>query len=317
MNIKAALLALLAYAIFSSHDIIVKLLGTAMSPIQLVFFSTLFSFPLVILMLVQDTTHGNLRPVHPWWTVVRSLTISIAPASAFYTFSTLPLAQAYALLFVTPMLITLLSIPILGERVGAPRALAILLGFGGVMVVLRPGGTELELGHLTALIAAFSLSLQSVILRKIGQDERRVVLLLYPLLTTFAMMGLGLPFVYQPIEGLSLIGVGSVALMGFVASLLMVNAYRIGEAAVVAPMQYSQIIWAAIFGALLFDEAIDSATLLGAGLIIASGLFIVVREALGGQSENTPVLRTRSRGYAPGSFNISLALKRKSAKRPE
>ena len=75
-----------------------------------------------------------------------------------------------------------------------------------------------------------------MILRKIGQEERRIVLLVYPLLTTFIVMGLALPLFYVPLPGSSIIGLGAVALMGFVASLLMVNAYQIGEAAVVAPM---------------------------------------------------------------------------------
>jgi S-adenosylmethionine uptake transporter len=316
MNVKAALLALLAYAIFSTHDVVVKILGANIAPVQLVFFSSLLSFPLIMLMLIKDVTPGHLRPAHPWWTAMRSITMSLIPASAFYAFSELPLAQTYALLFVTPLLITLLSIPILGERVGLPRLGAVLVGFIGVMVVLRPGTTTLGPGHAAALFAALCAAFQSVVLRKISADERRVVLMLYPMLTTFVVMGLALPLVYVPMEGSTLAGIAVVALFGFCATLLTVSAYTIGEATIVAPMQYSQIIWATLFSVLLFGETVDVMTLAGAAIIIASGIFIVLREAFGGRSDNTPVLRTRSRGYTAGGTNVSLILKRKSLQKP-
>lgn len=316
MNIKAALFALLAYAIFSTHDVVVKFISADISAFQIVFFSSVLSFPLLTLLMVRDATPGTLRPVHPGWMALRSLSMSVVPASAFYAFSVLPLAQAYALLFATPLLITLLSIPVLGEKVGLPRMAAVLLGFAGVLVVLRPGGTELGLGHAAALLAAFGSASQSVILRKVSGVERRVVLMLFPMLTTFTVMGLALPFVYVPIEAPAFGGLVIIALFGFAGTLLVVNAYSIGEAAIVAPMQYSQIIWATIFGVLLFDEAVDMPTLIGAGMIIASGVFIVLREARGGRSDNTPVLQTRTRAVSSGGLNVSYFLKRNSGENP-
>ncbi|WP_270725658.1 DMT family transporter [Shimia sp. Alg240-R146] len=310
MHIKAILVALLAFAIFSTHDVIVKYLGATFSPFQIVFFSGLFSFPLITIMLVRDPTQGNLRPVHPWWVALRSVCVVTSPTAAFFAFTVLPLAQVYALLFAAPLLITLLAIPILGEKVGLLRMLAVLLGLGGVIIVVRPGVTELQTGHFAALLAAFAVALQSVILRKIGREERRAVLMLYPLLVNVAVMGVAMIFVYEPIELGDLGGMATVALFSFTASLLLVYAYTNAEAALVAPMQYSQIIWAAFFGILLFDEVPDSVTLLGASVIVASGLVIIAREARGGTSSQTPVLRTRSRGISPGSFRVSQAMRR-------
>ena len=312
MNIKAALLALLAYGIFSTHDVIVKYVSAHISAFQIVFFSSLLSFPLLTLLMVRDATPGNLRPVHPGWNALRALSMSIIPASCFYAFSVLPLAQTYALLFATPLLITLLSIPILGEKVGLPRLAAVVVGFIGVLIVLRPGETELGLGHAAALLAAFGNSFQSVILRKLSNVERRVVLMLYPMLTTVVMMGLTLPFVYVPMTGPELGGLAVIAIFGFCGTLLLVNAYTIGEAAIVAPMQYSQMIWATLYGAMLFNEDVDVLTLVGAGIIIGSGVFIVLREARGGRSSNTPVLQTRSRAAIGGGLNVSFLLKRNS-----
>ena len=115
----------------------------------------------------------------------------------------------------------------------------------------------------------------------------------------------------MPITHLAAVAV--VSLFGFLAGLLMIAAYKNAEAAIVAPMQYSQIVWASIYGVLFFDEQIDSITFLGASIIISSGLYIVFREQAGGTSTNTPVLRSRSRGYG-STFRISPFLPRSRRK---
>ena len=303
-NRNGALFALCAFALFASHDVVIKFLGGTYSAFQIIFFTTLMSFPLTTLMLMRDQTEANLRPAHPWWTALRTGCVIIAMTSAFYAFTVLPLAQTYAILFAAPLIITLLAIPILGERVGWRRLAAVLVGLAGVVVVLRPGSTDLALGHLAALTAAIFSALASVIVRKIGRDERSVVLLLYPLLANFLLMAFLMPNTYIPMPVMHLGAVAIVSLFGFLAGLLMIAAYKNAEAAIVAPMQYSQIVWASIYGVLFFDERMDAITFLGAAIIISSGLFIVFREQAGGTSNNTPVLRSRSRGYG-SSFRIS------------
>jgi len=303
-NTKGALIALLAFAIFSTHDIIVKSLGAIYSPIQIVFFSVLFGFPWVTLMLIRDTSSGNLRPKHPWWMALRTMATMATAISAFYAFTVLPLAQVYAILFAAPLLITILSIPILGERVRLRRWIAVLVGLGGVLVVLRPGAEPLTLGHLAALIAAIGGALASIIVRKIGKDERSVALLIFPMMTNFVVMGAVLPFVYVPMEPMHMGGVAVMSIMALIASALVIEAYKAGEAVIVAPMQYSQIIWASLFGFTIFGEQMDAMTLLGAVIIIGSGIYIVLREGRGNASENTPVLRTRTRTETGTSLRI-------------
>ena len=294
-TIRGAVLALISFAIFATHDVVVKFLGGIYHPVQIIFFSVIFGFPLIMVMLIRDRSDGNLRPRHPWWTALRTVASVITGVTAFYAFSVLPLAQTYAILFAAPLLITLLSIPILGERVGIRRGLAVVVGLCGVLIVLRPGAADLSLGHGAALTAAVCASLASVIVRKIGGEERSAVLLLYPMLANLVVLGAALPFVYRlmPVEHLGMTGI--IALFGFVAMLFIIAAYRAAPAVVVAPMQYSQMIWAAIFGALIFDELPDAMTLLGAGVIIASGIYIVLREGSGTVSKTTPVLKTQSR----------------------
>ncbi|MGY3438725.1 MULTISPECIES: DMT family transporter [unclassified Marinovum] len=310
MNIKGLLYALLGFAMYSTHDVVVKFLGATYSPVQIIFFASLISFPLVTFMLMTDPSRDHIRPVHPWWVLMRVLSALIAGLCAFYAFSVLPLAQVYTLLFAAPLLITVLSIPMLGESVGRHRWAAVIVGLIGVLVVLRPGsGAGLSLGHLAALTAAFGSALASVIVRKVGREERTVVLLLYPLAGNFVLMGAALPFVYVPMSLLEFGGMGVIALLGFLASFCIILAYRNGEAAIVAPMQYSQILWATFFGWMLFNETLDRPTLIGAGLIILSGIYIVFRESRAGVSENTPVLRNRSRLFSPGGFRVSVLLR--------
>ncbi|MGJ8611972.1 MAG: DMT family transporter [Octadecabacter sp.] len=295
LNAKGAIFALLSFAIFATHDVFIKILGDTYSPIQIVFFSVLFSFPLATMTLMRDSTPGHLVPIHPWWVALRTIASVITAVSAFYAFSVLPLAQTYAILFAAPLLITILAIPILGEKVRLRRWLAVIVGLSGVMVVLRPGTTDLTLGHAAALTAAVGGSVASIIVRRIGADERPIVMLLYPMVANFVIMGGALVFVYvpMPIEHLGLVAL--VAAFAWTAGRLIIAAYQAGEAAIIAPMQYSQIIWATIYGTLFFDESIDRATLVGAAIIIASGMYIVLRESRSDGASTTPVLRTRSR----------------------
>lgn len=301
-TLKGVLTGLLAFAVYATHDAAIKSLGSTYSPFQIVFFVVLLSFPVVSVMLVRDTTIDTLRPHEPFWTSLRTVSVVIGGFCAFYAFSVLPLAETYAILFASPLIITVLSVPMLGEVVRAHRWVAVVVGLIGVLVVLRPGSAELGSGHLAALVSAFATALTAVVMRKIGTKERREVLLLYPLLANFGVMLCVLPFVYvpMPIEDLALVLL--VSLLAITAMSLMIRAYTLADAALVAPMQYSQIIWAAIFGWLFFGETSDTMTFLGAGIIICSGAYIVVREAGAGKSKHRPVLNNFSRRPEMGAM---------------
>ena len=306
-NVKAIGLALLGFAFFSMHDVVVKVLGDVYPTFQIVFFSVLMGFPLVTLLLLQDKTSGNLIPKHPWWSLLRTILVVVSATCAFYAFSVLPLAQTYALLFAFPLVLTLMSIPMLGEKVGWRRLLAVLVGFGGVLIVLQPGSAPLGLGHLAALIAAIGSAGGSVIVRKIGRDERSVVLILYPMVANVVLMAALLPFVYQPMPITDLGLTFVISLLALLATMCMITAYKIGQPVVVAPMQYSQILWATLFGVMYFDESLTPTTIIGAGIVIGSGVYIVMRES--NASNTTPVLRTRNRMGTPSTPRIGALLK--------
>lgn len=309
-NIQGSLFGLLAFGLFSTHDVFVKFLGGSYSPVQLLFFSGLLGFPLVVLMMMGDASEGHLRPVHPWWIAGRCAAMICSALGAFYAFSNLPLAQVYSILFAAPLIITVLAIPVLGEKVGIHRWAAVAVGLIGVIIVLRPGDAHLSLGHLAALISAIGGATNSVIVRKIGREERSVVLLLYPMMTSFLVLGCALFFVYEPMPAADFGMMALVAALAFLAMLGLIRAYRLGEAAIVAPMQYSQILWATAFGYLIFGETIDRVTAIGASVIIASGLYIIFRESRGPTSTTTPVLRTRTRGGTGNSLRAGAILRR-------
>lgn len=294
-NIQAAFFGLAAFAVFSTHDVVIKYLGGSYSPFQIVFFGSLFSFPLLTLLLIGDAVPGTLRPVHPWWILLRSVSGVTAGVCAFFAFSELPLAQVYAILFAAPLLITILSVPILGETVRLRRGLAVAVGLIGVLVVLRPGSSELGPGHAAALVSAVAGAFNSIVVRKIGGEERPVLMILYPMLASFALMAIALPFVYRPMPLFDLGALAIVAVLVLLAMSCLIAAYRRGAAVIVAPMQYSQILWAALFGALLFDEYPDMMTYVGTAIITMSGLYILKRESSGTTSRNKPVLETKTR----------------------
>lgn len=287
-------LQLAAMGIYATHDSVIKVLGGHYPALQILFFSSLLSFPLVSVMLMRDPHPATLRPNNLGWVLLRSACAVISGMSAFYAFSVLPLAQVYAILFATPLLVTILSIPLLGERVGRHRWIAVIVGLTGVMIVLRPGGQELALGHMAAMFGAMSSAMAAVLIRKLGRSERPVVLMMWPMLGNFVVTGAALSMNYQPMELHHFALTGVIAALGLCGGFLVIMAYRAADAAIVAPMQYSQIIWATIYGWFLFGEGLDRPTVIGASIIIASGIYIVWREG-SGNSANRPATAARLR----------------------
>lgn len=283
--------SLAGYAIFSLHDALIKSI-TGVPVFQIVFFVVLFSFVPFVFMLAFSGKAISLRPNLPGLVGLRCLFGVGSLLCVFYAFNTLPLTQVYSLLFSAPVLITLLSIPILGERVKFIRWIAILLGLAGILVVLRPGVVELSFGHAAAVVAAVCVACASVVTRKIGAREHTVTLLLYPMLTNVIVSGALVSLVYLPMPGIALLKMCAIGLLSVVAQMLMIHAYRSCEAQYIAPMQYSQMLWAVLYGAFVFNESIDRNVILGSAVIVISGLLFIWRELVA--SVTQPVLRTRN-----------------------
>jgi len=300
--IKGVGLALIGFSVFSLHDALTKSID-GLPVFQVVFFVVLFSFVPFTFMLAVDRAERSLRPRLPGLVALRCLFNVAGLLCVFGAFETLPLAEVYSLIFSAPILITLLAIPILGERVRLFRWFAIALGLVGVLVVLRPGGSSLTVGHALALGGAVCIASGAIVTRRIGAREHTVTLLLYPMLANILVCGTAMLFVYVPMSGEALIKCALIGLLSVLGQSLVIGAYRASEAQFVAPMQYSQMLWALVYGATVFDESVDSTVLLGATIIVLSGLLFIWRELTA--SLTMPVLRTRNLRVSGGPQGIS------------
>ena len=295
--LKGAGVALIAFAVFATHDATIKSIDDIPS-FQVVFFVVLFSFVPFTFMLAVDATERSLRPNLPGLVGLRCLFTSGGLLCVFHAFQNLPLAEVYSLLFSSPMIITLLAIPLLGEKVKLIRWIAILMGLAGVFVVLQPGAGSLSVHHLAGLGAAICVACTSVVTRKIGPREHSVVLILYPMLTNVLISGILMSQVYVPMPGTVLLKLAAIGILSVTGQALMIHAYRISEAQFVAPMQYSQMLWALLYGSLIFGETVDSTVLMGSAIIVLSGLLFIWRELV--VSVTRPVLSTRNLRQAGG-----------------
>ena len=276
-NLKGALLGLAGMGLFACADVTIKALGAGYDPFQILFFAGLMSVPLLAGMAMADPAAASLRPCRPGLMALRCCIVVLNGICGTYAFSTLPLAQCYAIFFTMPIFITLLSAVILGEKIDTPRGLAVVAGLIGVVVALDPGTSALQWGHAVALAGAVFGAANYVMIRISGGVERTVVMILYPVMLQLVVAAVALPLVYVPMP---LVDLGLAALMAglaFAGYLAIIAAYRHAPGIVVAPMQYSQILWAAILGALLFDEVMSLRTVAGVVIIVAAGVVIVTR----------------------------------------
>jgi S-adenosylmethionine uptake transporter len=289
--IRGPLLALAGFAVFSTHDALVKSLADY-SVFQIIFFAMLFGYVPFSLVRIAETNPTVIKARNLKLVLLRSALLVAALCFAFLAFTTLPLVEAYILIFTGPVFITVMAIVFLNEQVRAFRWIAMTLGLLGVIVVLRPTIDTLSIGHLYGVLTSVCGSGGAIIARKIGNSENAATLILFPLIGNILVTGTMLVFVYVPMP-LADLGVmfliGALALCG---QLLMLNAYRSSNAALVAPMQYSQMVWAVIFGVMFFGETIDTYVVVGSVITILSGVLIIWRESRSGGVQ--PNLRTRN-----------------------
>ena len=271
------LFALAGFAVYSTHDAVVKSLQDYHA-FQIVFFAMLFSYVPFSIARILEAKPQSLAPANPGLLITRALLHVGALTLGFYAFSSLPMVEAYVLLFCTPLMISILAIWFLGESLALVRWIAIIMGLIGVIIVLRPSVESLQMGHLAAFTAAIFGAASAVISRKIGGKENMATLILFPLLTTILVSGAALAFVYRPMPLHDLALMFLVGALGLLGQYCILTGYRLAPAAFVGPMQYSQIIWAIIFGYLFFDESIDRWVVIGSVVTILSGVIIIWRE---------------------------------------
>ena len=294
-TVLGIILAIVCYFVFSSGDAVVKHLGATYHSTQIVFFSHLFACVPILLYLALSKSRMGLFPKRPKWVLLRCIAALAAAPSIFYAFTQLPMTEVYVIVFAAPAMITLLAIPMLGEKIGVYRSVALLLGFTGVIIVLNPTSlSDLSMGHLAALLGITCSSISAVIMRKVRNDENPMTMSVYPILAVMLSGAVLMPPHYVPV---SLIDLGWMALTGLLfssAGFMLILAYKYTEAGIIAPVQYSQMIWALLFSAYIFNEETPATVYYGLPFILLSGFVILYRESKLSRSQDT-VTETRWR----------------------
>lgn len=271
--------AFLAYALFSVSDGSVKALGPRLSPFEVAFFIGVFSALVLPFTRTPGERWGELFAMRrPVLALFRSVVSTLAGIFSILAFTHIPFAEAYAVIFIAPIFALILSVLLLGEVVGWRRWSSVAAGIAGVLIVTRPGFRDLATGHLSAFIAAACVAASIVSLRVMGSSERPSTI--YAVLTVVSllivaplMMVQG--FVFPSIGEWVLLVLSGLAAGG--GQLMLMTATRRAPANQIAPVQYSQLGWAILYGVLFFAELPDAATFLGLAFIVGSGLFLIQR----------------------------------------
>ncbi|MFY8095623.1 MAG: DMT family transporter [Niveispirillum sp.] len=285
-------LAVVAFALYSGMDVTIKLLTKTYSVPQVIALNSLFALgPILAYAAMFGGLYNNLRTRRPIYHVIRAGCGLFSSFFAFWAYSRMPIADAYALAFTAPLFITALAVPILKEPVGWRRWSAIGVGFAGVLVMLRPGSGLINLGSLAVLAGALFYSVGMLVTRLARNTETSVSFAFYATLASGTVFGAMTPWLGRmpTLHDLGLSALGG-TLCG-VAFVCLLTAFRKVPAAVAAPFQYTQIIWGVLFGYLIFGDVPDRTLFIGLAIVISSGLYILYRETLLGRQVTAPAKR--------------------------
>jgi len=265
---------------FAVMDAIIKWL-TADYPVpQVVALRSWFGLPLLCIFALHQGGLKNLKTRRPMVHVGRYLLVLALSFSFFWALSQMKLVDAIAITFAAPIFITALSVPLLKEPVGLHRWLAIGIGFCGVLIMLRPGMGVFQWAALVVIGSAVVYALLMITTRAFKSTESTAALMLYPQLG-MSLTGIAFAPYFWVTPSLGDVGLFALAgLFGSVGVMCLTHAFRLGPAAVISPFEYSALIWATLLGFLLWGELPDKYTLVGAGIVILSGLYIVYRETV-------------------------------------
>lgn len=286
-NVRAAIWILIASAGFSAMGALIKLLSASLDSFQIVFFRSVAGF-LVMVPIALHAGRHVWRTRHPRLHLARGAAGITAMSCGFYALAHLPLATAVAITFTKPLFMIVLAVMFLGESVRWRRWSATAVGFLGVLIMLRPGSGGLEPAMLVALMQALAIAAAVTLVKRMPVSESNLTVLLYfAVISTIGTLGPAL-WVWQTPTWAEAGIAAAMGLLGVGAQTAIVKGYRTGEATAAAPFDYSRLLFASIFGFLLFAEVPDAWTIMGAGVIVASTVYIARREARIGAASPGP-----------------------------
>lgn len=275
---RGILAIIFAVFFFSAADTLAKWLGhQGYPPAEVVFFRYVFGL-LPVALLIRKFGIDALRTRRPIAHAFRGCLIFLALFFYFWGLKLMPLAEAIAVAFTAPLFVTALSVPLLGEHVGIRRWCAVFIGFIGALIVLQPGTDAFRPEALLIVLSAFLFSLAMILTRKMSQTETNVSMFTY---TTIGAGLISAPFLslgWQTPETEHLLAFVILGFTGGTAAYLIIIAYRNAPAAIIAPFDYTALIWTSLSGWFIWKEQPSMAVWAGASVIIVASLYIARRE---------------------------------------
>ncbi|MBM3547197.1 MAG: DMT family transporter [Alphaproteobacteria bacterium] len=278
-NLLGIAFGLASVVLFSGQSLVVKFLGDRYPMNEVVFFRHAFALVPAYVMLAQQGGLATLRtdrfPMH----LARMAAGMSSMILGFYALRLIPLADTVVYGFVSPLLVTALSVPVLGERVGIHRWSAVLFCFLGVVIMMQPGGTPVEWGVIVALAGAFCGSFVNLTMRRLGATETAASTVCFYTGMCTIVFAATLPFSWVTPDPVDLAILISLGLGGGIAQYWYTKSLWYAPSALIAPLGYTSLIWMTAAGFLFWNEVPTGATLIGAAIICGSGLYILYREA--------------------------------------
>jgi drug/metabolite transporter (DMT)-like permease len=276
---RGIVLALVAILIFATQDATGKFLVQTVSPFQttMMRFWAFAAFA-VVLAVRKGSLREVLRTRYPVLQVLRGVLLVVDIWMFVAALKTVQLPEVQSITLVYPLLVTLMAVPLLGEKVGVFRIVAVMVGFLGALVIVRPGGVQLDWGVAYAVGSGVCYALYVVLTRKVSSSDPPATSMVYVGLVGLVVSSAVGVFFWQPLDLATGIGVGYIMLTGVVAHGLMILALSMAPASVLQPFNYTSLPWSIVLSYFIFGHLIDPVSLLGAAVIVGAGLVVMARE---------------------------------------
>ncbi len=276
---RAIALMVLGVGLFSIMDALVKWLGESYPTVQLVFFRSLFAFIPLGFLMFRDGVAGALRMNDRQGHLLRAVVGVMALWAFFYAFAHMPLAEVIAITFAAPVFVTALSVPLLGERVGPRRWCAVLVGFLGVLIMVQPGAGVFQTVALVPLGGVVFYALAMVFVRKLSRTETSASIVFYFTLACTLVSAAALPFSWVTPQAWDWALLVALGLIGGMAQITFTRAVSLADVSVIMPFEYTAMLWAVVLGFFIWGEVPGNNIWIGVAIVMASGLYILYREA--------------------------------------
>jgi drug/metabolite transporter (DMT)-like permease len=293
---RGVLLMVATVAAFSAQDASLKWLTAGYGFWQIMFFGRILAAPLGLALALRSGGLGQIKSRRPWGHATRAVLMIATMLFFVYALKHLPLADTIAIGFAAPLFLTTLSVFLRKEKVGPRRWAAVLIGFGGVTIILQPSGAGFGWAAMSALASAATYALLFITSRKLTATESGPCLIFWNSFSMLACAGIAMLWDFQIPTGADIWVFVATAIAGALGQLLMTEAFRYGEVSLLAPIEYSALVWATLYGWVIWHELPSFTVVAGAAVIIASSAYILHRETRAKKTETAPSLPVAGAG---------------------